>query len=214
MLKRKTATKVAIAISILLLAVWALLGTNASLAWFQEEDTIINSLNFGDLKVNLYHKTGGDYSPVDSTTKVFNDAALYEPGYTQVVYLKIENAGSLDFSYDMSVIPDLSTIVVGKNEKGDEIYLPEYLNFGLVFDETEDGLMEKTADRKLAQTYATHKLSDYAAGGKNGTLTAGDSNYCALILYMPEEVANEANYRGDTVPSVEVGIGVIANQLD
>lgn len=212
MLKRKTVTKLALVLSILLIVAWVLLSANASLAWFQADDTIINSLNFGDLKVNLYHKTGGDYSSVDSTTKVFNDAALYEPGYTQVVYLKIENAGTLDFSYDMSVIPDLSTIVVGKNEKGDEIYLPEYLNFGLVFDETEDGLMEKTADRKLAQTYATQKLSNYSESG--GTLAAGDSNYCALILYMPEEVDNEANYRGDKVPSVEVGIGVVANQLD
>ena len=212
MLKRKTVTKLALALSILLIVVWVLLSANASLAWFQADDTIVNSLNFGDLKVNLYHKTGGDYSPVDSTTKVFNDAALYEPGYTQVVYLKIENAGTIDFTYDMSVIPDLSTIVVGKNEKGDEIYLPEYLNFGLVFDETEDGLMEKTADRKLAQTYATQKLSNYSESG--GTLAAGDSHYCALILYMPQEVANEANYRGDTVPSVEVGIGVVANQLD
>ena len=212
MLKRKTVTKLALVASILLIVAWVLLSANASLAWFQADDTIINSLNFGDLKVNLYHKTGGDYSPVDSTTKVFNDAALYEPGYTQVVYLKIENAGTLDFTYDMSVIPDLSTIVVGKNEKGDEIYLPEYLNFGLVFDETEDGLMEKTADRKLAQTYATQKLSNYSESG--GTLAAGGSHYCALILYMPENVANEANYRGDTAPSVEVGIGVVANQLD
>lgn len=212
MLKRKTVTKLALVASILLIVAWVLLSANASLAWFQADDTIVNSLNFGNLKVNLYHKTNSGYSPVDSTTKVFNDAALYEPGYTQVVYLKIENAGTIDFTYDMSVIPDLSTIVIGKNEKGDDIYLPEYLDFGLVFDETESGLLEKTADRKLAQTYATHKLSNYSETG--GTLAVGKSNYCALILYMPEEVDNEANYRGDTPPSVEVGIGVIANQLD
>ena len=211
MVKRKTVTKLALAVSILLTIAWILLSANASIAWFQADDTIINSLNFGGLKVNLYYKSGGDYTLVDNTTKVFNEAALYEPGYTQVVYLKIENAGELDFTYDMSVIPDLSSIVVGKNEKGEDISLPDHLNFGLVFDDTEDGLLKQTADRDLAQTCATQKLSDYTGNG--GTVSAGSSHYCALILYMPEEVANEANYRGDTVPSVEVGISVVANQV-
>ncbi len=209
--KKKRITKLALLLSILLIVVWAMLGTNASLAWFEESDTIVNSLNFGDLKVNVYHNTGGSYSLVDSTTKIFNDAALYEPGYTQVVYLKVENAGTVDFTYDMSVIPDMSSIVVGKNEKGEDIVLPDHLNFGLVFDSTEDGLLAKTADRKLSQTYATQKLSNYTES--NIPLMSGESNYCALILYMPEEVENEANYRGKTVPSVEVGIGVVANQI-
>lgn len=212
MLKRKTATKAALVVSILLIGVWVLLTANASLAWFRADDTIINSLNFGDLKVNLYYKSGGAYSPVGSTTAVFDDAAIYEPGYTQVAYLKIENAGALDFTYDMSVVPDLSSIKVGKNEKGEEIILPDYLCFGLVFDETEEGLLEKTADRDLARKCATQKLSNYSGNG--GTLTAGSSNYCALILYMPEGVANEANYRGGDIPSVEVGIGVTAKQVD
>ena len=212
MLKRKTVTKFAIVVSCLLLGVWALLSANASLAWFQADDTIVNSLNFGDLKVNLYHKTNSGFAPVDATTTVFNEAALYEPGYTQIVYLKIENAGTIDFSYDMSVVPDLAHEEIGKNEKGQDIYLHEYLKFGLVFDETESGLLEKTADRKLAQAYATHKLSDYSESG--GTLAVGKSNYCALILYMPEAVANEANYRGDAIPKVNVGVGVIANQLN
>ena len=212
MLKRKTVTKFALVVSCLLLGVWALLSANASLAWFQADDTIVNSLNFGDLKVNLYHKTNSGFAPVDATTTVFNEAALYEPGYTQIVYLKIENAGTLDITYDMSVVPDLAHEEIGKNEKGQDIYLHEYLKFGLVFDETESGLLEKTADRKLAQAHATHKLSDYSESG--GTLAVGKSNYCALILYMPEAVANEANYRGDAIPKVNVGVGVIANQLN
>ena len=209
--RRKKITKTAFVLSFVLIAVWVLLGANASVAWFRDEDEIINSLNIGDLSVNLYHKTNTGYAPVDSTTKVFNDAALYEPGYTQIVLLKIENAGELDFTYDMSVIPDLSHVVTGKNEMGVDIYLPDYLNFGLVLDETEEGLLDKIADRTLAKTYATQKLNYYSESG--GALAAGDSDYCALVIYMPEEVANEANYRGDTVPSVEVGIGVVANQL-
>lgn len=211
MTKRKTVTQAALVVSILLIALWILLSTNASLAWFQADDTLVNSLYFGNFDVNVYYKTGDGYEPVDNETRVFSDEALYEPGYTQVVYLKIENAGTVDFDYAMSVIPDLANVVVGKNEMGGDIFLPDHLNFGLVFDSTEEGLMEKTADRDLARTCATQKLSNYEEGG---SLAAGSSDYCALVLYMPEEVANEANYRGDTVPSAKVGISVLATAAD
>lgn len=211
MLKKKSVTKLALSLSSLLIAFWVLLGANASLAWFQDEDVIVNSLNFGDLKVKLYYKDSGEYLPVDGETRVFDNAALYEPGYTQIVYLRIENSGTIDFTYDMSVIPDLKSVRTGINEKGEEIYLPDYLYFGFMFAETEDALFEKTAKRDLARVCATHKLSNYSEEG--GIIAPGESNYCALVLYMPEEVANEANYRGDVPPSVEVGIGVVANQL-
>ena len=210
-LKRKTITKFALAVSIFLLAMWAMLGTNASVAWFRGEDKIVNMLHFGTLDVNLYHKTTTGYEPVDSTTTVFNDEALYEPGYTQIVLLRVENAGDVDFSYDMSVIPDLENVVIGKTERGQEIFLPDHLRFGLILDHTEEGLLERIAERKLAWKYATQKLSNYSENG--GILAAGESDYCALIVYMPEEVANEANYRGDVAPSVEVGISVVATQL-
>ena len=46
------------------------------------------------------------------------------------------------------------------------------------------------------------------------TFEAGeDPHYAALIIYMPEEVGNVANYRGDTVPEVELGITVKAEQI-
>ncbi|MBQ0083315.1 MAG: hypothetical protein KBS52_00915 [Clostridiales bacterium] len=209
MLKKKSVTKVALVVSIFLIVIWLLLSARASLAWFHAEDSIVNTLHFGNLDVNLYHKTNTGYETVDGNTKVFSESALYEPGYTQIVCLKIENAGAVDFNYDMSVVPDMSTLQVGKTESGEDIILPEHLNFGLVFASSEDALLEKIADRELAKTYATTKLSDYSGSG--GSLTAGSSDYCALILYMPTEVANEANYRGDTPPKVDVGISVVAN---
>ena len=212
MLKRKPITKSALCISMLLIVLWVVLGANASLAWFQEEDEIVNSLFFGDLKLNLYHKTNTGYEAVDSTTKVFDEAALYEPGYTQIVVLCIENAGTIDFDCQLSVVPDLANVVVAKNEHGGEIFLPDHLKFGAVFGDTEEALLEKISDRALAQKNATEKLSNYSENV--GTVAVGGSTYCALVLYMPEEVANEANYRGDTVPSVEVGISVLANQTN
>ena len=43
-------------------------------------------------------------------------------------------------------------------------------------------------------------------------LEAKDTVYMAVIVCMPEEVGNEANYRGTVVPRVELGLIVSATQ--
>ena len=44
-------------------------------------------------------------------------------------------------------------------------------------------------------------------------LEPGATQYLALIVRMPEEVDNIANYRGDTVPKVELGVTIKADQI-
>ena len=47
------------------------------------------------------------------------------------------------------------------------------------------------------------------------TVPAGGKRYVALIVFMPEDVGNEANYQtGEKVPSVELGLTVFAQQAD
>jgi hypothetical protein len=41
-----------------------------------------------------------------------------------------------------------------------------------------------------------------------------DAHYAALVVYMPEEVNNVANYRGASVPKVKLGITVHAQQAN
>ncbi|MEE1049397.1 MAG: hypothetical protein U0M60_18505, partial [Clostridia bacterium] len=48
---------------------------------------------------------------------------------------------------------------------------------------------------------------------ETAVLEPGATKYIALIVRMPEEVGNVANYRGDTVPKVELGITVKADQI-
>ena len=210
-MKGKQITKLAFVLSVILLGVWLAMGTTSSLAWFHDEDAVVNSLYFGDLKIGLYHRENGDYSPVDSTTKVFQDEALYEPGYTQLVYLRVTNEGDVPFTYELSVIPDLSTLVLGTNEKGETIDLTEYLRFGVIYAASDDELLEKTANRDLARACATTPLSTYSED--RGRLEPGQSEYASLVIFMPEEVDNAANYRGDVAPSVEVGISALAKQI-
>lgn len=210
-MKRRTFTKVALVLSVCLMIIWCILGTGSSIAWFVDESPAIrNNFNFAEFDLVVSHKTENGYEEVKADTKIFDDEALYEPGYVQVVYLKIENKGTVGFDYDLAVVPNLQTIVRAKNVYGHDIYLPEFLKFGVVFADTEAELTQKLENRDLAKQQATAALSSYTS--KPDNLQAGEEKYVAVIIHMPEEVGNAANYRGNTPPSVELGITVQAVQ--
>ena len=210
-MKRRTFTKVALVISVCLMIIWCILGTGSSIAWFVDESPEIrNNFNFAEFDLVVSHKTENGYEEVKADTKIFDDEALYEPGYVQVVYLKIENKGTVGFNYDLAVVPNLQTIVRAKNVYGHDIYLPEFLKFGVVFADTEAELTQKLETRDLAEQQATAALSSYTS--KPDNLQAGREAFVAVIVRMPEEVGNAANYRDNNPPSVELGITVQAMQ--
>ena len=104
-MKNKKWTKAALALSSCLFVLWWALGTGATLAWFSDADSVRNEFQVGLLKMDVSYRNDivTEYTPLQGTTKAFNDEALYEPGYTQVVYLKIENTGDLAFKYKAAV---------------------------------------------------------------------------------------------------------------
>ena len=167
-----------------------------------------------DLKVSYKNDVVTEYTVIESDTKVFSDRALYEPGYTQVVYLKVENAGEVDFTYKISV--NVSNYVDSINVYGQKLHLPNYLRFGVLF-----GAEEAELTRQLAQSSAeeemdqlSSKLNTYAKVD-DVVVKAGQTRYIALVVYMPEEVGNEANFRSDVgAPVVELGITLYAQQYE
>ncbi|MBR4766876.1 MAG: hypothetical protein IK085_08950 [Clostridia bacterium] len=208
-MKKNKFTKFALVSSILLLITWFILGTASTLTWFNDSDDISNRFIIGNLDLKVYHKTdSGSYDPVDETTAIFNDRALYEPGYMQIVYVKIENAGTTAFDYNFSITPNDYTD--GTNASGNTIHLPDYLRFGVIFGNTEEEVVEQTADRAHLVDVAATPLSNYSVERQN--LAPSDSEYAAIIVYMPTEVGNNANYRLTTVPTVKLGVNVIAQQ--
>ena len=214
-MNRKKWRKTALALSACLFVLWWALGTGATLAWFSDVETVRNEFKIGLLDLDVSYKNDiiTEYIPLKGATEVFYDDALYEPGYTQVVYLKIENNGDVDFNYKVSVtVEDFTN---GKNAWGEEIYLPNYLRYGVVFAESETELQEMVRDRLNTRTHATN---DWGMLGTWSEVSpyifeAGENpHYAALIIYMPEEVGNAANYRGFVEPRVELGITVFAQQ--
>lgn len=210
-MKRKIFTKTALVLSACLMILWCVLGTGSSIAWFVDESPEVkNIFNIGEFDLVVSHKTENGYEEIKDDTEIFDDEALYEPGYVQVVYLKIENRGTVDFDYNLSVIPNLDTVVMAKNVYGKDIYLPDYLKFGVVFADSEAELQQMIATRTMAKEQATDPLSTYTSEAEN--LEADGVKFAAVIIRMPEEVGNVANYRGDTPPSVELGVIVKAVQ--
>lgn len=214
---KKKWTKAALAFSACLFVLWWALGTSATLAWFSDVDTVRNEFRVGLIKLDVSYRNDivKEYTPLQGTTKAFNDEALYEPGYTQVVYLKIENNGDVDFNYKVAVtVEDFTN---GKNAWGEDIYLPNYLRYGVVFAESENELKDTVKDRLQSKTHANHEwgsLGTWSAVSPY-TFAAGESaHYAALIIHMPESVDNAANYRGIQEPRVELGITVFAQQAN
>ncbi len=194
----------------LLICVSMLIGS--TFAWFTDTATTgVNTIVAGNLDIALYNGTVSNgaisySSVVDGETKLFDEAALWEPGHTEVAYLKIENTGSLSLRYQMTV--NVLNEVVGTNEAGGAIKLSKILKFDVV----EIGATEFYKTRKDAIAAATN-AGNLQTTTESGVMFAEEAaKYLALIVYMPTDVGNEANYRGTTVPSIQLGVNLIATQ--
>ena len=213
--RKKSYTKIALTLSICLLMIWALLGTGTTIAWFTDtSETQKNTFFIGDLDLVVSHKLeDGTYEEIESDTKVFDDEALYEPGYVQVVYLKVENKGDVPFEYQLSV--DVNDVTVAKSVLGNDIYLPNYLKYGVLFGADEAQLTRDTAkliaEKDFPEKAMNVPLNVYSEKD-SVVLQPNDERYIALIVRMPEIVGNAANYRGVIVPRVDLGITVKASQ--
>ena len=203
--------RIALALSLCALIIWCILGTGASLAWFTDTSPEINNIfHFGELDLVVSHRlTDGKWEEVDSQTKIFDEKALYEPGYVQVVYLKVENKGTVPFKFSTAV--NVNGCIVATNVFGQEFMLQDYLKFGVTTADSEDAMKNSVPNREKAVEIADMPLHNYDS--ETALLNPGATKYIALIVRMPEEVGNVVNYRGDTAPKVELGITVKADQV-
>lgn len=208
--KKKPYKRIALALSLCALLIWAILGTGASLAWFTDtSEEVTNIFHVADFELAVSHRLdNGTWEPIDGKTDIFDDEALYEPGYVQVVYLKVENKG--DRAFDFYTAVSVTDFTVATNVFGQHFHLQEYLKFGVAIADSEEAMEQKVATRALANEIATMKLSNYSTDV--AALEPGETAYMALVVRMPEEVGNEANYRGDVIPRVDLGIIVKADQ--
>lgn len=209
--KEKTYKRVVLTLSLCAILIWTILGTGTSLAWFTDtSDDVRNIFHFADFDLEVSHRLDdGTWETIDGKTDIFDDEALYEPGYVQVVYFKVENKGTVPFNFYTAV--SVNSYTTATNVFGQRFNLHDYLKFGVAIADTEENMDKAVENRELAKKIAATKLSNYETNV--ATLEAGATSYMALVVRMPEEVNNVANYRGDDIPRVELGIIVRADQI-
>ena len=192
----------------LLLCVSMLIGT--TFAWFTDEvKSTNNKIVAGNLDIELQYKTAnGEWADVAANTNVFAEDTLWEPGHTEVVYLRIKNAGTLALKYQLGV--NIASEVGSVNVNGEDFKLSDYIYFGYVETNAEVSYANRDAARAAAQN--VKKIT--AGYNKYGTMLSGAADvYVTLVVYMPETVGNEANYaKGENVPTINLGINLFATQ--
>ncbi|MBE6672328.1 MAG: right-handed parallel beta-helix repeat-containing protein [Ruminococcaceae bacterium] len=201
----KKTTKRALLFSVLsmLLCVTMLMGT--TYAWFTDSVSSTNNIiKSGNLDVELYYsKDGSTWTEVNSQTNVFAES-LWEPGYTEVVYLKVKNAGSLALKYQLGV--NVASEIGSKNVLGDEFKLSDFIKYGVT---TEAIANREDAIAKVDATATRLNL----AYNTNGSLLTGEEAVMTMVVYMPETVGNEANHAKDAaVPTINLGLNLFATQ--
>ncbi len=209
--KRIRYKSIALILSLCTLVLWCAFGAGTSLAWFQDTSPEVNNIfHYADFDVELSHQlTDGSWEVVEGDTAVFDENALYEPGYVQVVYLKVENKGDVPFEFYTAI--NINGYVTSTNVFGDELKLQKYLKFGMTISDSIEEMAASVENRKKAVQLAQMELSNYHS--ETLVLESQKTAYIALVVRMPEEVGNEANYRGGTIPKVELGLTVRADQI-
>ena len=201
------ATKRALLTSVMALVMCVVMLVGTTFAWFTDTaSTGVNKIQAGNLDVKLMYSTDMQtWKEATDQTKLFDDNALWEPGHTQVVYLKVVNAGNLALKYEAGFSKNY-TSNRGKNVNGDWYRVDNYLKIGTA----ETTTKFENREAVWAAIAATEKTlaKDVMLTNDWVTLKAREeSKPFAVAIYMPTSVGNEAN-ASRLRPSSVSGLGI------
>lgn len=217
--KLRSMRKSGLLASLTLFALLLFMGHASSVAWLTyTTPATVNSFQVGkmDLVVKYKNDPKSDFADMTSDTPIFKDEALYEPGYTQLVYLEVTNNGNIPIQYKLTTSSYQSKS--STNVYGEEFTLDNYLCYGVAFDRELEQLAAKVSPRSAAkQIAATPVAGNLEQLSELGTshLAPGATEYAAIIIRMPESVGNEANHdKNAAPPQITLGVTVYAQQAD
>ncbi len=199
----------------LLLCFVMLIGT--TFAWFTDSaSTGVNKIQAGnlDIKFSYMNANHDEYTEVTTETEdlfVAKDGGdiLWEPGAASVCYFKVENLGSLALKYIMSVG---SQDVVTYNGLGLSSALKTAyveLTEGETLTNDEAIAAATAVNAELILNYTSDEVS---LAGKTETTT--DTEYFAMVVYMPTDVGNDYNLpTGVEALQTDLYINLVATQL-
>ena len=192
----------------IVLCVTMLIGT--TFAWFTDTaSTGVNRIVSGNLDIELSYKNKDTeaFKKADANTPVFDEDALWEPGYVEYVVLKLSNAGSLALKYKLGI--NIAGETGSTNVNGDTFKLSDYIRFA-VLDGDQSGL---SRDALVAAADGKDAVLNTGYTSEETPLKATESKTVTLVVWMPTTVGNEANHAKEAVaPSIDLGINVVAAQ--
>ena len=209
-MNNKKATKRALLTSVMALVMCVVMLVGTTFAWFTDTaSTGVNKIQAGNLDVKLMYSTDMQtWKEADDQTKLFDDNALWEPGYTQVVYLKVVNAGNLALKYEVST--NSYDMERGKNAAGELFYIDKFLRIGTA---TTTSAFAKRSDAIAAIAEGEKAMGKEIQISDGWTVLNpnAESSPFAVVVYMPTTVGNEANnVQSWRHPSLK-GFGLVVN---
>ena len=218
-MNNKRATKRALLTSVMALVMCVVMLVGTTFAWFTDTaSTGVNKIQAGNLDIKVEYTLDGEtWNDLDRATDIFQKG-LWEPGHSEVVGLKIHNAGNLALKYSISM--NIANETKGINKAGDEFALSDYLK---VKTSTSGGTIgaglvaAAFGSRNMSKTWQEvdfKAVNAIAVDVPQPVVSATyPDQYYVIKVYMPEEVGNEANAISvDKTPSIEFGINVVATQ--
>ena len=221
-MNNKRATKRALLTSVMALVMCVVMLVGTTFAWFTDTaSTGVNKIQAGNLKMEVTYKntSDGEFNTLNESTNVFMENALWEPGHVEFAVLNVKNIGTLALKYKLGI-----NIAEEKGSKSvvdnKDFNLSDYIRFAVI-----DGDQSNLGRDKLVAA-ATEKDNDVLSAGymKENHLvpvgkenpTSGDASekIVTLVVWMPTNVGNEANYDATVAeaPVINLGINVVATQ--
>lgn len=197
----------------LLMCVSSFVGT--TFAWFTDSVTSANNvITAGNLDLEVEYTLDGEtWNDLDGAKDLFSKG-LWEPGHTEVVALKVTNAGSLALKYVAGM--NVTKETIGKTKDGKDIKLSDILTVSTITQADNDwGDMAVAAafmSENMLKYQNTATFADTSILGSGNILAAAESHLVFVKVDMDETVGNEANHDGKNVPTIEFGIEVVATQ--
>ena len=207
---KKHSTKKALMMSVLSLVLCFSMLIGTTFAWFTDSVTSANNIiKSGNLDIELEYWNGTKWVDVAGKSDILTNT-LWEPGVTEVAYLRVANAGSLALKYQLGI--NIVSETPGVNVAGESFLLSDYIMFGVV--EGVNGATGAYADRNaaVAAVSGAKKISDGYI--KAASMASAEELYLALVVYMPTTVDNVANHNGTDIPEINLGINVFATQVE
>ena len=206
-------TKRALLLSVLSMVLCVSMLVGSTFAWFTDTaSTAVNKIQAGNLDVELeYSKDFSEWKKVDNTTKLFEESKSWEPGRTEIVYLRVKNAGTLALKYTLGLYNLYNS--TGKNILGKKYSLSDYVKLGAV--EADAAYADRAAAISAVQDSAKTLNSIGDTGVVGADLATNATKVYAMVLYMPTTVGNEANPKNKDpywAAKVSFGISVDATQ--